>query len=188
MISAVLLAAGRATRFGQCKQLVPVDGKPLLQHALDHLRASNVDHVVIVLGAHADEIRDATAFDGEHVVVNPDFADGISTSIRAGLRALPDETEAALIVLGDQPYVSPRTINALIDEFRRTHAEVIVPTFNGQRGNPVIVNSALFPEMMQIRGDIGCRSLFGRHEVAKLAVDDRDTLTDIDTPEDLHVA
>src|SRR5260370_22325874 len=88
MISAILLAAGQATRFGQCKQLVPIDGKPLLQHALDNLRASNVDHVVVVLGANAEEIREQIRFDNEQVVLNPDYAGGISTSIQTGLKAL----------------------------------------------------------------------------------------------------
>lgn len=188
MIAAILLAAGSATRFGTCKQLVPVDGKPLLQHALDHLRASRVDAIVVVLGAQAAAIRQQIRLDRATVVENADYAAGMSSSIQAGLRALPPGVDAAMIVLGDQPYVSPGTLDALIDEYRRTRPAILVPTLLGRRGNPVIVDRALFPEMMNLRGDAGGRALFDHHEVAKLAVDDRGILTDIDRPEDLHVA
>src|SRR5450432_3016036 len=118
MISAIVLAAGQATRFGSCKQLASHDGKPLLQHVLDNLAQSKIDDVVVVLGANAAEIREQIRFGRARVVMNPDFADGMSTSIHAGLRAI--KSDAAMIVLADQPCVSPRTIDALIDEVRRT--------------------------------------------------------------------
>ena len=190
MISAIVLAAGQAARFGRCKQLVPLGGKPLLEHVLDTLRQSKVDDVVVVLGAYAGEIRQRVRFDRERVVLNPDYADGMSTSIQAGLRALPATTEAAMIVLADQPYVMWPTLDALIDEYRRTGASVVIPTYTGSRGNPVIVDRALFPEMMDIRGDIGCRAIFGNHaeSIVKVAVDDPGVVTDIDTTEDLDGA
>ena len=185
MITAILLAAGQSTRFGQCKQLARVGGKALLQHALDHLRASAVDDVVVVLGAHADEIREQIAFDRERVVVNPDYAEGMSTSIQAGLRAT--DADAALIVLADQPFVSPRTIDLLIEEHRRTRAGVVLPTYNGFRGNPVLVDRSLFAEMMNLRGDVGFRALFGDHaqSIVKVAVEDRGVIMDIDVPSDV---
>ena len=110
MISAIILAAGQAKRFGSCKQLVPIDGKPLLQHVLDNLAQSKIDDVAVVLGAHADEIREQIRFGRARVVMNPDFADGMSTSIHAGLRAI--QSDAAMIVLADQPFVS---VDTLID-------------------------------------------------------------------------
>jgi xanthine dehydrogenase accessory factor len=187
MISAIVLAAGQATRFGRCKQLMPLGGKTLLEHVLGNLKQSKVDVVVVVLGDHADEIRARVRFDRERVVLNPDFADGMSTSIQAGLRALPASSDAAMIVLADQPFVTSRTLDALVDEYRRTRPSVVIPTYNGFRGNPVIVDRALFAEMMGIQGDVGCRSIFGDHaeSIVKVAVDDRGVVTDIDTPEDL---
>jgi xanthine dehydrogenase accessory factor len=187
MISAIVLAAGQATRFGRCKQLMPFGGKTLLEHVLDNLKQSKVDEVVVVLGAHADEIRQRVRFDKERVVLNPDYPSGMSTSIQAGLRALPATSVAAMIVLGDQPFVTSQTLDALVDGYRRTRASVVIPTYNGFRGNPIIVDRALFAEMMSIRGDIGCRSIFGDHaeSIVKVAVDDRGVVTDIDTPEDL---
>ncbi|HUP50823.1 MAG TPA: NTP transferase domain-containing protein [Thermoanaerobaculia bacterium] len=184
-ISAIVLAAGQATRFGECKQLVRLGEKTLLQHALDNLRASTVDEVVVVLGANADEIRRQVPFGEERVIFNPDYVNGMSTSIQAGLRAI--SSDAALIVLADQPFVTPRTIDRLIDEYRRTQASVVLPTYNGFRGNPVLVDRSLFAEMMNIRGDVGCRAIFGDHaeSIVKVPVDDRGVVTDIDTSEDL---
>src|ERR1700680_456909 len=187
MISAIVLAAGQATRFGQCKQLMRLGEKALLQHVLDNLAQSKIDEVVVVLGARADEIREQIQFGKARVLMNPDYANGMSTSIQAGLRAI--NSDAAMIVLADQPRVTSRTLDLLIDEYRRSKPSVVIPTFNGFRGNPVIVDRSLFAEMMEIRGDIGCRSIFGNHPVHMLPVDDRGGITDIDTIEDYeHLA
>jgi len=177
MISAIVLAAGQATRFGQCKQLIT------LQPVLDNLAHSKIDEVVVILGAHADEIREQIQFGKARTVLNPDYANGMSTSIQAGLRAI--DAEAAMIVLADQPFVTPRTVDALIDEYRRVKPKIVIPTFNGLRGNPVIVDRSLFAEMMTIKGDIGCRAIFGDHPVHLLPVGDGGVVQDIDTPEDL---
>lgn len=185
IVSAIVLAAGQAKRFGRCKQLARVAGKPLLAHVLDALRASRIDDVVVVLGAHADEIREQIRFDRERVVFNPDHEQGMSTSIQTGLRAIEQRTDAALIVLADQPFVTPRTIDRLVEEHQRTKASVVIPTYNGFRGNPVLVDQSLFAEMMTIRGDIGCRAIFGDHDITKLPVEDRGVVMDIDTPADL---
>jgi xanthine dehydrogenase accessory factor len=187
MLSAIVLAAGQARRFGRCKQLAPLGGRPLLEHILDALRHSKVDDVVVVLGAHAEEIREQVRFDRERLILNPDYAEGMSTSIQAGLRALPAEAEAAMIVLADQPFVRPATLDALCDEYRRTRAQVVLPTFNGFRGNPVLVDRSLFAAMMSLRGDTGCRAIFGDHaeSIVKVVVEDRGVVMDVDTEEDL---
>jgi len=185
MTAAIVLAAGRAQRFGECKQLARLDGKALLQHALEPLRKSKVDDVVVILGAHAEEIRREIRFDRERVLVNADYADGMSTSIQAGLRAI--DADAVLIVLGDQPFVSPRTIDLLIDTHQRTRAAFVIPTFDGRRGNPVLVDRSSFAELMNLRGDVGCRAIFADHaeSIVTVEVDDRGIVTDIDTPDDL---
>jgi molybdenum cofactor cytidylyltransferase len=185
MITAIVLAAGQARRFGECKQLAQIDGKPLLQHVLDTLRESKVDDVVVVLGAYENEIRQQIDFRGARIIVNPDYENGMSTSIRAGLRAI--DSEAVFIVLGDQPFVRAGTYDVLIDEYRRTRAIAVMPTFNGARGNPVLIDKSLFPELMQIQGDIGAKAILAKHEIAKVAVDDRGVITDIDT-KTTHVA
>lgn len=186
MISAIVLAAGAATRFGACKQLVPVGGKPLLAHVLESLRASAIDDVIVVLGAHADAIRREIRFTTERVVLNSDHAEGMSTSIHAGIRALPENAEAAMIVLADQPHVQTATLARLIDEYVRTQAPAVIPAYRGARGNPVIVDRALFEELLALRGDIGGRAIFTKHPVMTLDVDDRGVIADIDMVDDLH--
>jgi molybdenum cofactor cytidylyltransferase len=188
MISAIVLAAGAATRFGASKQLAPFRGKPLLEHVLGELRASVIDDVTVVLGAHADAIRRQISFTSERVVTNSDYALGMSTSIHAGLRALPADVEAAMIVLGDQPYVRARTMNALVDEYRRTRAAAVIPAYRGKRGNPAIVDRTLFAELLTLRGDVGGRAIFAKHDVAILDVDEPGVVADIDTAGDLHGA
>ena len=104
--------------------------------------------IVVVLGAHAEAIRKQVRCDREQLILNPEYADGISTSIQAGLRAISGE--AALIVLADQPFVRPETIDL--------RSKIVIPTYNGTRGNPVLVDRSLFAEIMELRGDVGYRS------------------------------
>ena len=158
----------------------------MLERVLENVRGAGFDDVIVVLGAHAGEIRRQVRFAGERVVVNPDYAQGMSTSIQAGLRALADGTEAAMIVLADQPYVTARTMGLLAAEFRRARPPALAPSFEGRRGNPIVIGAALFPELMELRGDAGFRAIAGRHPVAELAVDDPGVLMDVDTPADLR--
>ena len=188
MISAIVLAAGESSRFGGCKQLVRMSGKTLLDHVLDTLRTATTIHdVLVVLGARAEEIRREVRFDCERIVMNPDHARGMSTSIHAALRALPENTDAAMFVLADQPFVSPQTIDALASEYERSKAALIVPTYKGARGNPVVAARSLFGEMMSIKGDVGLRALFDKYAatIVRIPVDDVGIVTDIDTPQDL---
>jgi molybdenum cofactor cytidylyltransferase len=188
MISAIVLAAGEAKRFGTCKQLVTLRGKPILQHVIDTLLQSDVDDIVVVLGSNAGEIRGRVHFDRARVVENPDYASGMSSSIQTGLRAI--DGDAALIVLADQPFVLPQTIDALTDAYRRSPSLITIPVFDGARGNPVLIDRTLFTEMMSVRGDTGFRAIFGAHagSIRELPVDDRGVVTDIDTRDDYELA
>ena len=161
---------------------MPLGHKPLLQHVLDNLVQSKIDEVIVVLGACADEIRQQIHFRNARAILNPDYANGMSTSIHKGLTAT--DADAAMIVLADQPFVTSRTLDTLIDAYRLSKRSAVIPTFNGVRGNPVIVDRSLFAEMMAIHGDVGFRSIFSNHKVEMLPVDDRGVVTDIDTMED----
>ncbi len=185
---AILLAAGLSTRMADPKPLVRVAGRPLLAHALDALRQSNVDGIVIVLGAAADRVHTEIPFEGERVVVNPDFAEGMSTSIRSGLRATDPRSEAFLIVLGDQPLVRASTLDALLARRVATGARILVPVYRGVRGNPVLLDRSLRTEIESISGDIGCRGIVAAHasEVLEVPLDDPGILIDVDTPEDVR--
>ncbi len=187
-VAAILLAAGSSSRMGRPKPLSRLGGKPLLAHSLDALRASRVREIIVVLGSDAESIRRGVPLDGTRVVLNARFAEGMSSSIRAGVQAASERAEAFLIVLGDQPLVAAATIAGLIARYQTTHGLAVVPTFRGRRGNPVLFDRSLLPEIQTIRGDIGCRALLSAHaaEVVELPVDDPGILLDVDTPHDLE--
>lgn len=186
MIAAVVLAAGLSARMGRPKQTLPVKGVPMLQRVLVNLRKTKVDRVVVVLGADEREVRKRVKFVGETVVVNRAYAEGMSGSIRRGLEEVEGEADAVLVVLGDQPFVSPSTIDALIEAYGRTTAKVVVPVCRGRRGNPVVFDRSLFREVKGVRGDVGARSVVERNRdgVVEVRVEDDGVLTDIDTPSD----
>ncbi|MGQ0797628.1 MAG: NTP transferase domain-containing protein [Methanobacteriota archaeon] len=187
MISAIVLAAGTSSRMAEPKARADLDGRPLLDHVLDAVRSSRADEIVVVLGHEADRVREAAPLEGTTVVVNPDYRKGMSTSIRAGLRAARADSAGFLIVLGDQPFVSAATIDELIAAHAQSGARILIPTFQGIRGNPVLVDGSLSDEMESIAGDQGCRAIFGRHaeDLLEVPVRDAGVLIDLDTPEEL---
>lgn len=188
-IAAIILAAGQSRRMGSTnKLLAEIDGKPMVAHAADAALASGADPVIVVTGHEPDRV--AAALDGRAVelVHNPDFADGLSTSLRRAIAALPDDIAGALVCLGDMPGVDARHLDRLIDAFDPSAgAALVVPTFQGKRGNPVLWQRRFFDEMTEISGDVGARHLIGAHEdvLVEIAMDDDAILTDLDTPEAL---
>lgn len=187
MISAVVLAAGTSSRMGQPKPLVSLADKPLLSHVLDSLRRSRVEEVVVVLGYASDQVRRSIPLDGLRVIENPRFEDGMSTSLRAGVAALSPRSEAFLVVLGDAPFVLPSTLDALIAARERTGARIVLPVYQGIRGNPVLLDRTLANEVEPLTGDRGCRALRLAHpqETVEVPVDDPGVVIDLDTTEDL---
>lgn len=186
MISGVVLAAGRSRRLGRPKQLLPLAGLPLLGHVLRNAAASSLDEVVLVLGYDAAAIGAAVGDWGQRTVVNPDHADGQSTSLRAGVAAVDPRAAAAVFLLGDQPGVGPAVIDALIVAFRRDQPPLVIPAYGDQRGNPVLVSRALFPELERVTGDEGARGVVRAHagEAAIVPVGDGAPPGDVDTEED----
>jgi molybdenum cofactor cytidylyltransferase len=187
-VAAIVLAAGSSRRMGQPKQVLMFNGKTLLEHTLGNVREAGIGEIVLVLGANAEEIGSRILTDGLKVVVNAGHEAGMGTSLRTGLAAVSPEMEAALIVLADQPFVRPRTLRAIVESRRSTGAQITIPLYNGFRGNPVLLDRSVFPEVMSLSGDVGCRAIFGTHVegIHKLPVDDMGVLIDIDSPEDLQ--
>jgi molybdenum cofactor cytidylyltransferase len=188
-IGAVLLAAGQSQRMGgPNKLLAEIEGKPMVARVAQRLLASRARPIVAVLGARADEIDAALGRLPVERVHNPDFAAGLSTSLKRGLAALPSELDGALVCLADMPLVAGRHIDRLIATFNPLEGRaIIVPTRHGKRGNPVLWASRFFSEMTQIAGDVGARHLIGEHAelVAEVEMTDDAVLVDIDTPEAL---
>jgi molybdenum cofactor cytidylyltransferase len=186
-VGAMILAAGRSARMGTNKLLAPLDGVPIVRHVVSAALGSRARPVVIVTGNQHAEVAAAVADLDVRVVHNPDFADGMSTSLRVGLAALGD-VEGALICLGDMPRVTAAHLDALVAAFDPAQdAGIVVPTFHRKRGNPVLWARRYFAEMSMLSGDVGARALLERHgdAITFVAVDDAGVLIDVDTPEAL---
>ena len=185
-IAAVVLAAGASTRMGTAKQLLEIDGRPLVQHVLDNVQRSGIGEIILVLGHSAEAIQRELKLEGAKVVLNENFLQGMGTSLKSGLAAVDSKVQAALIVLADQPFVRPETLDQLIAEHERTRPQIVIPTYRGFRGNPVLLDRSVFPEVMGLSGDIGCRAIFGEHQdgIVKLEVGDVGILLDIDQKRD----
>jgi len=185
-IGAVVLAAGRSRRMGTVnKLLADVGGGTMVASVVDAALASRARPVVVVVGHQAEDVRAALTSRDVSFVDNPDFADGISTSLRAGLRALPEGIDGALICLGDMPRVSSQQLDRLIAAFNPVEGRAIcVPTVRGKRGNPVLFARRFFEEMEAVSGDVGARHLIGElpELVCEVEMADDGVLLDVDTP------
>lgn len=159
----IVLAAGMSRRLGRPKQLLDLDRKPLVVHAVERAIASTLDRVIVVIGHERARIEAALRRLDVDLVFNPDFAAGQSTSLIAGLRALPANADAVVVLLGDQPLVSTVAISNL-EERRRQHGDAIVMTGYGKvRSHPVLFGRELFGELLGIGGDQGARDVIRRH-------------------------
>lgn len=183
-----MLAAGMSRRMGSPKQLLRMGDRMLLEHVLANARASEVQEIVLVLGAAAEELQRQIPTSDLKVIVNPDYEQGMGTSLRTGLAALSPTFKGALVVLADQPFVRPETLNRLIAAREETGAQITLPLYRGFRGNPALLDRSVFPEVMSLFGDVGCRAIFGDHiqGIQKVEVGDPGILLDIDTEEDLR--
>ncbi len=188
-IAAVILAAGRSTRMGgPNKLLAEIARRPLVRIAAEAALASRADPVIVVTGHQRAEIERALGAMPVRLVHNPDFAQGLGTSLKAGIAAVPAQAEAAIVLLGDMPRVDAPLLNRLIAAFDPDRgALVVVPTFEGKRGNPVLWSRRFFPDLMAIEGDVGARHLIGRYAeaVVEVPVDGEAAFDDVDTPEAL---
>jgi molybdenum cofactor cytidylyltransferase len=188
-VSAVVLAAGASTRMGRAKQLLPLGETTVLTRTLENVRSAGLNDIVLVLGASGEEIRrqlPRSLLDGLRIVVNHAYGQGMASSLREGLSAVDQESDAALIVLGDQPFLQPQTLHQIIDGYRGSRAQIVVPTYQGERGNPVLLDRSVFSEAMVLEGDVGCRAIFVNHleGISKVEVEDVGVLLDLDDPAD----
>lgn len=182
-VSAVILAAGASRRFGANKLLAALGDAPLVRRTAENTLAAGVREGVVVLGHEAERVGEALAGLPLRFVVNVDYAAGMSGSLRVGVAAISDRARAALVVLGDQPFVEPAIIDRLIAVYRRTGRPIVVPVYAGTRGNPVLFDRSLFPELLSIEGDRGARELIDRMLENVAAVDfPFDPPPDVDTP------
>lgn len=185
MIGGIVLAAGAGRRFGGPKQLAELDGKPLLQHAVDAMIAvAALERVVVVLGAHADEIRDRVDFADAEPVVCREWDEGLAASLRAGVAELSD-ADAVVVTLGDQPGITPQVIAGTLDHVDGREAAVRA-TYGGRTGHPVLLKRSLFGAIARLRGDSGARALLASVAVREWECGHLCSPVDVDTPAQLQ--
>ncbi len=188
-IAAVVLAAGRSTRMGGPNKLVAeIAQRPLVRIAAEEALASRAKPVIVVTGHQRPDVERALTGLPVKLVHNPDFAQGLGTSLRTGVAAVPPDADGVVVCLGDMPQVDAGLVDRLIAAFDPARgALIVVPTFEGKRGNPVLWSRRFFPDLMAVEGDVGARNIIGRYPeaVVEVAVDGTGAFTDIDTPEAL---
>ncbi|MDB5512748.1 MAG: nucleotidyltransferase family protein [Enterovirga sp.] len=188
-VAAIVLAAGRGTRFGAApKMLAAIDGEPLVRRAARAVLEGGLRPALVVTGHRGAEV--AAALEGLPVrlVDNPAYGSGLSTSLQAGFDALPPESEAALVALGDMPGIGPALVRRLAEAWIEAgRPPALVPVHRGRRGNPVVLSRSLAGAISGLSGDRGAGPLLGSLDrVVELRVDDPGVLLDIDTPEALR--
>ena len=184
-IAAIVLAAGASARMGKPKLLLTYHGVPLLRRAVDAATRGGCRDVVVVLGADREHYLPILKGTPVRTVQNPDFAQGMSSSIRVGVEAVPDDAEAAVIMLADQPFVDDGVIRRVIETYRTSGMKIVACTYEGTRGVPVLFDRALFLELLVLEGDQGARQVMATYpkHVATVEIPP-DRARDIDTPDD----
>jgi molybdenum cofactor cytidylyltransferase len=186
-VGAIVLAGGMSSRMGELKVLLPWDGRPVLSAIVQRLHTARVDTVMVVTGHHAAQVRAVSEKAGAQSVYNPDYQAGeMLSSLQAGLRAFGPEISACLLVLGDQPQLDPRVIGDLLSAYAEGDSLIVVPHFQRRRGHPILIDRALWPELLNLPADGTPRDLIRAHEAETTYVESAtdSILRDIDTPED----
>ena len=184
-VAGIVLAAGPSRRMeGKNKLLLSVEGEPMVRRAAKAALAAGLDPVVVVVGYDGEQVAAAVANLPVRIVSNPHWEQGQSTSVRAGLQALPEGMGAAVFLLGDMPFVPPTLIRALVAAHAQTLAPIVAPLVDHRRGNPVLFDVSTFPELMALQGDMGGRALFERYRYHPVPWFDETTQIDFDTWED----
>jgi molybdenum cofactor cytidylyltransferase len=186
-VTAIVLAAGAGTRMsGPIKQLLPWRGKTLIENAIEIATQSQVNETLVVLGAFAEKIRPLVEHSAR-IVLNRDWQAGHSTSIRAGLNALAPETDAAIFVNADQPFLTSAVLDAIVQRYRETAEAIIAAEYAGRRGSPVLFDRKHFDELMRLTGEQGGRELLAQYPIARVEFADARLGVDVDTLEEYQV-
>lgn len=185
MISAILLAAGESKRMGDFKQLLPFEGKPFVLCAVDNLLDAGADEIIVVTGHRQSDVRAALRDRVVRFIHNADYKSGMSESIKCGVQAVSQQAEAILIALADQPQIGAAVIRRLIEVWKRDRPPILVPTFEGRNGHPVIFDIGLKKEILSVDPREGLRKVVEMHRREVLRVEaDAEVLVDFDSPED----
>jgi len=191
MIAAVILAAGQSRRMGSPKALLPYRGVSFVDHLMAATRHPRIGLTRVVLGAGADEIRRKLKLPGSQVVINREWEKGPLSSLRAALQSLPDEeTEGVLLCLVDHPLITSHLVAELIEVFDTTGKSIVLPTYHGRRGHPVLFRNTLYGELMAAPLDVGARAVVRAHanDIAAVPTEEEGVILNLNDPDTLHHA
>ena len=185
-VSAILLGAGESKRMGLDKLSLPWGEKTIFEHCVSTFLRSKVKEVIVVLGGKTKGMRSPLRRQKAKIVMNPRYKMGMSTSIRRGIQAIDPECQGILIALGDQPFLKTRTIDALIQAFAQGGKGIVVPSFRGRKGHPVIFHKRYQENLLELEGDVGGKSIIKRfpEDVWVVHVKSEGVVRDIDTWQD----
>jgi molybdenum cofactor cytidylyltransferase len=186
MITALILAAGQSKRMGQPKMLLPWGETTVLEKVIATFKAGSVDDILVVTGGDWERVE-ALVGDSAGTIFNPNYAAGeMLSSVQVGLAGLKPEAEAVLIGLGDQPQVGERSVQAIVDQYRKSGAALVVPSYQMQRGHPWLVARPHWDEILSMHPPASLRDFLNRHadEIHYVELDSSSVLQDLDTPED----
>ena len=186
MICGIVLAAGLSSRMGVPKLLLPFGGKTIIGHIVDQLLASAIGEVHVVVGHQAERLSAELSGRKVEIVNNPDYKSGMLSSVRCGLRNLPEKCRDVMVVLGDQPSITTELIDRMLQSFAATEKSILVPLYKGKRGHPILFSAIYRDEIITQYGDMGLRGLLEGHsgDIFELAVSTASVLCDMDCPED----
>lgn len=188
MLAAIILAAGESSRMGTPKALLPYRGRTFLQHLIGVTRHPRIGVTRVVLGANAEEVRLKINLDPETVVVNRQWKLGQLSSIQAALRSIPQaEIDGMLLALVDHPLISAALVGELVEKFYATGRPIVLPTFRGKRGHPVLFACKLFGELLAAPPDVGARAVVWAHaaEVLEVPTEEEGVILNLNDPETL---
>lgn len=187
-VSSVILAAGKSTRMGQQKLVMPFQNSTIIKSIVEKSLNSNTTNTIVVVGSHKDQVKNDLENYNVTLIENENFEDGMLSSIKVGIASINHKSDGILILLGDQPMVSEIILNRLITSFQKTSKGLIVPTYKGKRGHPVLIHSKYKDNIHQLNPAIGLRELFlnNSQDIVEIEVDTASILKDIDTPEDYN--
>lgn len=186
MITALILAAGQSKRMGQPKMLLPWGETTVLEKVIATFKAAGVDDILVITGGDREGVE-ALVGDSARTIFNPNYAAGeMLSSVQAGMAGVKPEAEAALIGLGDQPQVRESSVRAVVDEYRKSGASLVVPSYRMRRGHPWLVTRPYWDEILNMRPPVSLRDFLNRHagEIHYVELDSSSVLQDLDTPDD----
>jgi molybdenum cofactor cytidylyltransferase len=186
MINAIVLAAGQSKRMGKLKPLLRFKDQTFLEHIISVLKNCDVDKITVVLGAGADKIKQSADLLGTNIVINKDYQKGQLSSLIAAIKQIPQDTQAILLCLVDNPFITEEVINKIVRKFKETNSPIIVPVFDKKRGHPTLFSKSLFNELLNAPQDKGARHVLYSNEdkVLEIEVSERGILIGINTEDD----